>query len=71
MNDTGLRINLSSSRYLSPFRFYITAKRYMRRDCETCGEFVECNKDGICASCVLEDDSNETTEEGEGEEEKA
>jgi len=37
----------------------------MRQDCENCREFEECNKQGICAQCVLEGYDDETTEEEE------
>jgi hypothetical protein len=40
----------------------------MRQDCESCGDFVECDEDGICADCRLEGHGDETTEETEKEE---
>jgi hypothetical protein len=41
----------------------------MRQDCEKCGEFALCDKDGICAQCRLEE-QDETAEETEKEEAK-
>ena len=40
----------------------------MRQDCESCGDFVECDKSGVCADCRLEGHGNETSEETEKEE---
>jgi len=42
----------------------------MRQDCESCGDFVECNKQGICAECVLEGYTDETAETPEEEKDK-
>ncbi len=40
----------------------------MRKDCESCGEFEECDNKGVCRNCRLEGYEDETTEETEKEE---
>jgi hypothetical protein len=42
----------------------------MRRECDECGEFAECDKNGICPSCILEGHNDEPAEETEKKEEE-
>ena len=42
-------------------------RRYLRQDCDVCGEYAEC-ENGICAECLLEEQDDETAKEDEKEE---
>jgi hypothetical protein len=35
----------------------------MWRDCEICGEFAQCDKEGICPQCREEEDNEQNGEE--------